>query len=162
MAKSRCAKLINSKKFEQTCETRLLDIFFLFFCFSFETLFFVFHLNVVGCYNVICLLSKERRDLVQLSHRDLPSKCLLMWEERSQRPGKTATISALVAVPLKMPIEDTLCPLCCRTWPLKCTEKSSGSELIPTKCHVILECAHTLRSGEDQEKYYKRTSSQNL
>lgn len=78
-----------------------------------------------------------------------------------------ATISALVAVPLIMPTEDTLCPLCCRTWPLKCTEKSSGSELIPTKCQVTLECAHTLRSGEDQQNqqrnvYKRATNSKNL
>lgn len=70
-----------------------------------------------------------------------------MCEERSQRPVLTAVMLALVAVPAIRPTEDTRWSACCRTCPLICTENSSGSELMPTRCRLTEVWAQTVRPG---------------
>lgn len=95
----------------------------------------------------------------------LPSMCLTVCEESSQRPAWRATMPAVAVEPLMRPTEDTLCPVCRSTWPFMCTENTSGSELIPTRCRLTEAKAHTLTSGQRRGKcrcYLCRTPGENL
>lgn len=80
--------------------------------------------------------------------KHLLSMCLMVCEESSQRPLWRATMVAVVEEPLIRPTDDTLCPLCCSTCPFICTENTSGSELIPTRCRLTEAWAHRLTSGK--------------
>lgn len=66
--------------------------------------------------------------------KHLPSMCLTVCEESSQRPVWTATMLAVMEEPVMSPTDDTLCPACSSTCPFICTENTSGSEFIPTRC----------------------------
>lgn len=78
----------------------------------------------------------------------VPSMCLMVCEESSQRPVWRATMLAVVEEPLIRPTDDILCPVCCSTCPFICTENTSGSELIPNRCRLTEAWAHTLTSGQ--------------
>lgn len=54
---------------------------------------------------------------------------------------------AVMEEPLMSPTDDTLCPVCSSTCPFICTENTSGSELIPTRCSLTEAYAHMLMSG---------------
>lgn len=84
--------------------------------------------------------------------KHLPSKCLMVCDESIHRPVCRATMLAVAEEPLIRPTEDTLCPDCCSTWPLRCTEKTSGSELIPTRWRLTEAWAQTLTSEKKRKK----------
>jgi hypothetical protein len=43
---------------------------------------------------------------------------------------------------------DILWPRCCSTWPFMCTENTSCSELMPTRCRLTVLWAQMSTSGE--------------
>ena len=79
---------------------------------------------------------------------NIPSMCLLVCEDSSQRPGWTALMLPVVAEPLTSPTVDILWSRCCSTWPFMCTENTSCSELMPTRCRLTVLWAQMSTSGE--------------
>lgn len=73
--------------------------------------------------------------------------CFMVCDESSQRPVWSPTMLAVAVEPLIRPTDDTLWPVCCSTWPFMCTENTSGSELIATRCRLTEAWAHILMSG---------------
>lgn len=83
--------------------------------------------------------------------------CFIICEDSSQRPVWTATMLMVVEEPLIRPTEDILCPFCCSTCPFICTENTSGSELMPTRCRLTGAYVHILTSKmKEQFRYVGR------